>query len=143
MINKSRNRSGLLCYQLAEQPTSKSRVEELEQIDLASHCAFRWPEHFGLQFHVANESKASPQYRGKLARMGLKKGVSDWLVLVPAHGRPYMVLELKRARKKDSTISKEQRDFLLSTESVGAFAVVAYGYRAALQAITDYFGGKC
>lgn len=142
MITKKRNKSGVLCYWLTDQPKTKSRTEDCEQIDLVSHCKRYWSEQSSLMFHVPNESKVPAHYRAKLGSMGILKGASDWMILIPSNGRPYMALELKRSRKKDSSVSKEQTKFLLDAESVGAFAVVCYGHKAALQAIDDYLSGR-
>lgn len=140
MITKKHNRAGILCYWDTEAQNTKSRLEEYEQIDLVSHFRHRWPGPGKLSFHPINESKSAPQYRAKLNKAGILKGASDWIILYPAGFHPYMVLELKRANKKEAaTISQEQKEFLLAAESVTAFACVAYGYKAALVAIEEYF----
>jgi len=46
-----------------------------------------------LIFHVANERKAAPQYHVKLKRLGVLKGVADFLVF-PVDGRKFAI-ELK------------------------------------------------
>ena len=141
MITSSKNKSGILCYWHEQLNASKvkSPLEHIEQINLVAHCRQKWPDEFELMLHVPNESDVPVQYRNKLSKCGILKGASDWLILVPAHGRPYAVIELKRLRKRDSSISKEQVQFLLNAGSVGAFACAAYGYKAALKAINDYF----
>ncbi len=145
MIVKKRNHANILCYWDEQLNASKvkSPKEYIEQINLVAHSSQRWIEVAELGMHPVNESDVPVQCRVKLNKCGLLKGASDWVILYPAHGRPYMALELKRSRKRDSSISKEQVNFLLNTESVGAFSCVAYGYVAALQAIEDYFANKC
>lgn len=144
MIIKKINKSGVLCYwdEYLNASKIKSTFEHVEQINLVAHCRQIYPEQFKLMLHVPNESDVPVQYRAKLNKCGILKGASDWLILVPANLRSYMVLELKRSRKRDSSISKDQVKFLLDAQSVGAFSCVAYGYKAALQAIDDYFSGK-
>ena len=147
MIIAKRNRSNILCYwdDALNASKVKSPKETLEQKQLKSHCEIKWPKEYAMMFHIINESGASGDghYGGILNALGRKKGVSDWLVLVPnGYGKPYMVLELKRSRKEDSGIKKEQKEFLLNAESFNGHAVVAYGFKAALKAIKDYFDNK-
>ncbi len=142
MIISAKNKHGILCYWDEKLNASKvkSPKEYIEQINLVAHSSRRWVEVAEMGMHPVNEADIPVRYRVKLNKCGLLKGASDWIILYPANGRPYMVLELKRSKKSESAaISKEQKAFLLNAESVGAFACVAYGYIAALQAIEDYF----
>ena len=83
-------------------------------------------------FHVANEGAFSPQHRDSLSRSGVRAGVSDYVILHRTkQGHPFALIELKRSRKRDSSISKEQVDFLLSREKQGGFCCIAYGAKAA------------
>jgi hypothetical protein len=89
-------------------------------------------------FHVVNESggKSSKQYGDMLNRQGRKKGVPDWHVMIPRNDYHGLYVELKQA--STGSLSKEQKDFLLHQQSLGYKCVVAYGFRAALEAIKDY-----
>tara|TARA_R110000772_G_scaffold123063_5_gene229282 strand:- start:7569 stop:7997 length:429 start_codon:yes stop_codon:yes gene_type:complete len=140
MIKSERNKNNILCYwdEVFNASKVKSPLEHIEQINLVAHCRRRWPKEFNLMLHVPNESNVPVQYRNKLSKCGLLPGASDWLILWPSNGKPYMVLELKRSRKRDSSVSKDQVDFLSNAEYVGAFACVAYGYKAALKSIEEY-----
>ena len=140
MIKSARNKQGVLCYWDDKLNASKvkSSLEHIEQQNLVAHCSVKWPKQFLLMFHPINESDVDVRYRVKLAKCGLMKGVSDWLILYPSNGKPYLVIELKRSRKQDSSIKKEQIDFLLNAEYVGADACVCYGYKAALHVIEEY-----
>lgn len=142
MIIKKHNRAGILCYWDDSVQNITSRKEKFEQIDLVSHSKIR-PEVQDLGFHPVNESMCDVKHRSNLKKYGLKAGVSDWIILFPVDYHPYMILELKRANKKEAaSISPEQKDFLLNAGRVGAFSVCAYGYLAALEAIDDYFSNK-
>lgn len=140
MIKSAINKAGILCYwdDVLNAIKVKSPLEHIEQINLVAHCKQLWPNEFNVMLHVPNESNVPVQYRAKLSRCGLLKGASDWLILWPSNGRPYMLVELKRSRKKDSAVSNEQVNFLLSAQLVGAEVCVAYGYKAALHAIEKY-----
>jgi hypothetical protein len=78
-------------------------------------------------FHVPNGSKASPQYRRKLAALGLRPGVSD---LVFLHNGEAFALELKRSSR--GVVSEHQNNFLSDWRSAGGHGVVAEGLDEAL-----------
>ena len=94
-------------------------------------------------FHVANEGAFSPQHRDSLTRSGVLSGVSDYVILHRTmEGHPFALIELKRSRKRDSSISKEQVYFLLSRERQGGFCCVAYGAMAAKEIVEWMYKGK-
>lgn len=143
MIKLERNKSGVLCAWSEEENASKqkSRLEKYEGWDFAAYVNHHMPE---LQmFHVANEGAFSPQHRDSLTRSGVRSGVSDYVILHRTlDGHPFALIELKRSRKRDSSISKEQVDFLMSREKQGGFCCVAYGKIASI-AITEWlYKGK-
>lgn len=141
IINKVNNK-GVLCYWDDKLNSSKvkSPREDAEQRQLNSHCSVIWPELSAMMYHVINESggMGSAQYGAALNKLGRKKGIPDWPVMVPSKGYHGLYIELKRSRKKDSAISKEQTKFLLQAESLGYKCVIAYGYKAALKSIEEY-----
>jgi hypothetical protein len=140
IINKENNK-GIMCYwdDVLNASKVKSPLEHIEQINLVSHCNQRWPKEFALMLHPVNEGLIPAQYRAKLNKCGLLKGASDWLILYPSNGFHYMVVELKRSRKKDSSVRIEQSEFILNAVEAGAHGVIAYGFKAALKSIEDYF----
>jgi hypothetical protein len=138
MIKQSKNRAGVTVFALATQPKARSRKEDMEAIDFYQFAIRKYPEVKGLLRHIANERKASVHEHNLLVQQGMEKGTSDYLMLIPNDDHPYFAMELKRARKKDSSVQKEQNEFLLDAESVGAFACIAYGYKAALHALDVY-----
>lgn len=139
MLTIKRNRSGVLTYALTEQPKS-SPVEEIEQINLIQLIRFNLPEVAKLTWHTVNEGKIKPQYRLKLERQGLLSGVADNLCLYHGESHPVWACELKRARNSQSSISKEQTQFLLESERQGHFSCVAYGAYAGWHSLLDYLG---
>lgn len=112
--------------------------EEIEQIN--SVTWFRWnhPELVSLCFHPVNESKVAPQYRAKLSKMGLQPGIPDWVMLVPAGGYPYAVIELKRTDRAKSRLYEDQWKCLNLAAECGAFAAVAYGAEQFKLAVAEY-----
>jgi hypothetical protein len=144
MIIKKRNRSGILCYwdDVLNASNVKSRKEKCEQIDLNSFCKADFSDIYPMMWHTVNEGKRDSFYGAMLSKRGKKPGIPDWVVLIPAPGYTALLIELKRSRKSDSSIPKEERDFILIAEKFGVCVVVAYGYIAALEAINDYFSNK-
>lgn len=135
-ITVTTNRAGLTIYKPATKQVD--RLEKVEQMDLNRYCAKLWPTEYQSMWHTINESggSGSAQYGAMLNSMGRKKGVTDWLVMIPRCEYHGLFIELKRCHS--GTISNEQRSFMLRQESLGYRCVVAYGFRAALKAIEDY-----
>ena len=130
------NRAGLTIYKPATKQVD--RKEKYEQMDLNNYCKKLWPDEYQSMWHTINESggSGSAQYGAMLNKMGRKKGVADWLVMIPKGEYHGLFIELKRCHS--GSISKEQKAFILRQESLGYRCVVAYGFRAALKAIEDY-----
>lgn len=143
MIKLERNKSVVLCAWSEEENASKqkSRIEKYEGWDFAAYVNYHYPE---LQmFHAANEGAFSPQHRDSLTRSGVRSGVSDYVILHHTlQGHPFALIELKRSRKRDSSISKEQVDFLLSRENQGGFCCAAYGKNSAIAIVEWLYKGK-
>lgn len=143
MIKLERNKSGVLCAWSEEENARKvkSREEKFEAYDLAAYINYHHQE---LQmFHVANEGAFSSGHRNHLSRSGVRSGVSDYVILHRTlGGHPFALIELKRSRKRDSSISKEQVDFLLSRERQGGFCCVSYGKNAAIAIVEWLYKGK-
>lgn len=143
MIKLERNKYGVLCAWSEEENASrqKSRIEKYEGWDFAAYVNHHMPEL--MMFHVANEGAFSPQHRDSLTRSGVRSGVSDYVILHRTlECQPFALIELKRSRKRDSSISKEQVDFLLSREQQGGFCCVAYGATAAKAVAEWLYKGK-
>ena len=143
MIKLERNKSGVLCAWSEEENASKqkSRLEKYEGWDFAAYVNHHYPE---LQmFHVANEGSFSKQNRDSLTRSWFRSGVTDYAILHRTlDGHTFALIELKRSRKRDSSISEEQVDFLLSREQQGGFCCIAYGAKAAKAIIEWMYKGK-
>lgn len=136
-----RNRSGVLCVWCDELATNPSRKEKAEQIDLFAQVDSRWPQ--AMAFHTVNEGHKNVQYNVDLKRQGMRSGVSDLIIPYRFGDYPFVCIELKRANKKESSsITKEERDFLLATEANGALAFAAYGYQAAMWMLFNAEAGK-
>ncbi len=85
-------------------------------------------------FHARNEGKRSYQQVARQKAEGMTKSVSD--IIIP--GAPTFVCELKR---KDHTKSKWQDgqiEYLENCKANGAFACVALGWEAAMEAYKEW-----
>lgn len=133
-VTIAKNRDGIITYKSAEK--QPKRDEALEQQDLNSHCALLWPVEYESMFHVINEIRANKHFGDLLNRRGRKKGIPDWHVAIPVGVYHGLYVELKQAHA--GTLKAEQKAFLINQQSLGYKCVVAYGFRAALEAIKDY-----
>lgn len=87
-----------------------------------------------MAFHVRNEGKKHRNQYAKEQAEGLTAGASD--IQIP--GCPAFVCELKRKDKTKSRLSKDQKEYLKTAHSLGAFTCVAYGWEQAWEAFEDW-----
>lgn len=83
--------------------------------------------------HIASESSSKAQ-RIKNARMGLKPGLPDFLIILPSTSKGQVVdqlvfVELKRLR--GGRTSPEQKDWIAALNAAGIPAAVCAGFVAA------------
>ena len=96
-----------------------------------------WPVHLATKSFSCSFKKARIRYAG------VRSGVSDYAILHRTlEGHPFALIELKRSRKRDSSISKEQVDFLLSRERQGGLCCAAYGKNTAISIVEWLYKGK-
>jgi hypothetical protein len=88
-----------------------------------------FPEYGAIATHIRNEGKRSMAQVQKQKAEGLTTGTAD--IIIPAN--PPFVCELK-SRSPRATISKEQIEYLLNAQKLGAFACVAIGFEGAIEA---------
>lgn len=83
------------------------------------------PRYPALQWlmHVPNGGRRSRGEAGKLRAMGVRKGVSDWILPFPSPSGRYagLAIELK---SHNGTVSDEQQDFLDDSEAAGWLTAV-------------------
>lgn len=87
-------------------------------------------------FAVPNGGDRHPAVAAKLKAEGVRKGVSDYLLLVPRGTFHGMALELKRV--EGSGLEPEQVEFLERCRARGYHATWARGAEAAFQAVCEY-----
>jgi len=128
MIITERNRAGILCYLQHPQPKSCPK-EDVEQAHLMQLIKAHTPWTATLVWHT-----------DAMAVAGMVSGVADVISVYRGAKHASCAIELKRAMRSKSTISKDQKDFLLAHEEQSGFAAVAYGAYAGWHAWLDYLG---
>ena len=119
-------------------PTTGNPLEAQEQEEFAAWCDAK-----GLLWvHIPNERKATARVMGELERQGMKKGFPDNFI-AESNGKYHgLFIELKRAKKHLSRVSKEQREWVKALNKNGYAAYVCYGAEAAKKVVLEYFGEK-
>lgn len=101
--------------------------------------------------HVANERRTSKARGGKLKKMGVRAGVSDFIIFYPCGGYAALIVELKvdagtyekgKWKSKKSYPSKTQREFLLKTQAVGYAVDVVWTVDDFHRLVDAYMSGK-
>lgn len=114
--------------------------EETDQISYGLWMQHSFPD--VLWFHVPNETgtRSGPQFVEKRRRMGVRRGVSDNVILTHGINHKCGLIELKRRDKTKSTVSKSQNQVLEAAVAEGHFGAIAYGLDEIKKATLFYFG---
>lgn len=90
--------------------------------------------------HVANERMASVQYKKKLKALGTYAGFPDLMIFLPHR---ILYVEMKRADKKVSKVSREQKEWIefLNMFDEGS-ARVCYGSGEAINFVRSQLGRR-
>lgn len=111
----------------------KCPTEEAEQITFFNEVRMLWPDTIGrIAIHVRNEGKFTVQQRQRQKLSGMVCGASD--ISIP--GCPSFICELKRQDHTMSVWQAGQVEYLEAAKANGAFVCVAFGYVAALEAVS-------
>ena len=108
--------------------------EEREQAVLAQYL-----DRLGVHwFHTPNETKATPQYLGKRARLGVKPGVPDVLITTPPPCGGYVgaAIELK-STLPSARVSESQREWIAKLETDRWAARVCRGAGEAIEFVRE------
>lgn len=88
-------------------------------------------------FRIGNEDNNSAARGARAKAMGLKRGVADILLPVPAHGMHGLWIEMKYGRGKQS---QEQIAFMYAMRAAGYAYCLAYGWQEAARIINLWMG---
>lgn len=109
--------------------------EGAEQVTFFNQLRKIYPDTFGaVAVHVRNEGKKTPAQIQKEKSEGLVSGAPD--IMIP--GNPAFLCELKRQDHTKSVWQPGQEPYLLAAVELGAFACVAFGWVAAMEAFNHW-----
>ena len=92
-----------------------------------------------LMYHIPNEAKRSPAGGYYMKQQGMKRGVPDICLPVPAHHYTALYIEMKR--RDGGRVSNEQHGWIQALNRVGNLAVVCHGWDEARMVILEYLRG--
>jgi hypothetical protein len=109
---------------------------------IVSEAWCRWlslfhPEAWERTFHVPNE-RAEGSQRILLSKIGVKNGVSDYIMLMPRGKYHGFVLEIKKEGATESDVTETQRAFLQQCANDGYYACVGIGLDQAMLRTDTY-----
>ena len=114
----------------------KCPTETAEQVTFFNLLRRDYPEIGKIALHIRNEGKRTVQQAMRQKSEGMVTGASD--IVIP--GCPAFVCELKRADHTQSRWQDGQIEYLEACKNNGAFVCVAFGYKAALEALKEWIG---
>lgn len=118
-----------------EYRNKKCPLEVTEQITFVNEVRRRYPDTYGKVItHIRNEGKRSAQAAMRHKAEGMTKGASD--IIIP--GCPSFVCELKRQDRTLSQWKEGQLKYLTTSENLGAFSCVAFGWEAAMEGFNEW-----
>jgi hypothetical protein len=109
-------------------------------MDLVRMHEGRYPALITGLIHVPNEGKRTQAQHGFLVGLGMRKGVSDLLLLRARHGFHGLAMELK-APGKLGTADKEQKAFLAQQQAEGWLSCLCDDPVAAWSLLVWYIAG--
>lgn len=115
--------------------------ETAEQQTFFNQLRKQWPQYAAIALHPKNEGKRKGKdfHQLKIDKsMGLNPGASD--IIIP--GGPTLVIELKKQNLQSARWQPGQQEYLIAAADAGAFACVAGGWVAAMQAVEDWHNSR-
>lgn len=114
-------------------------TEHEEQALLIKWFDLQYKDKFIL-FAIPNGGLRNAIVAKKMKKEGVRSGVPDLFLAVPR--KPYGGLFIEMKRAKGGKLSLYQKDMIKSLEEAGYLCIVAKGFEAAKQAITEYLNDK-
>lgn len=89
-------------------------------------------------YAIPNGGKRNAREAARFKRQGVKAGVSDLHLALPAGGKSGLWIEMKQPDKKKASVSKSQKDWINRMSLAGYEAKICYGFDEAKLAIEEY-----
>ena len=112
----------------------KCPTESAEQITFFNWLRREYPDVAIVATHIRNEGRRSHAQTARQKAEGMRSGQADIIIA----GAPTFVCELKRADRTQSKWQDDQQEYLIQAASMGAFACVALGHKAAIEAFKEW-----
>lgn len=93
-------------------------------------------------FHVPNEGKRDEWYAKALGRIGLTRGVLDYVFLVANEKYHGLIIDMKRIDERYKKKKPEQEAFIENAFKRGYYGSYAYGCADAIKIYTDYINNR-
>lgn len=116
-----------------EKQKGKQPSESAEMITFFSEFRKRYPHMAKMAIHIRNEGKRTVNQTARHKAEGMVKGASDIIII----GAQAFCCEMK-SKSATAKVSKEQIEWLEQADDNGAFACIAYGFEAALEAVEEW-----
>lgn len=122
----------------------------MNQIEHKEQCALmKWwhftHQSFGvseqLLFAIPNGGQRSAITAKNLQAEGVRAGVPDLMLAVPAFGFNGLFIEMKR--EQGGVVSQHQKEFIEILNKIGYLAIVCHGWIEAKCEIEEYLKGFC
>lgn len=113
----------------------KCPKEVMEQVTFFNQLRDKYPDSYGLiAVHNRNEGKKTVHQVVREKAEGMATGAPD--IMIP--GNPAFLCELKRKDHTLSALQPGQEPYLRASQGVGAYACIAFGWEAAMDAFNHW-----
>jgi hypothetical protein len=113
----------------------KARSEHQEQTLVVQILRLEYPDVEALLFAIPNGGHRHPGVGAKLKAEGVKAGIPDLFLAIPAHEYHGLFIEMK---KPGGATSKAQLEWHQALRDQGYKVAIAYGHEEALEIIEEY-----
>lgn len=113
----------------------KRQIEHNTQCALTEYCYYNYPNE--PWFSVPNAGARSPRAGLYYKREGLRKGVLDFMFLVPRKGYHGLIMEIKT---ETGRLTPEQKWFVEAFEKQGYLVKIPRSIDQAISAVKEYMG---
>lgn len=122
-----------------EPETPGRPTEDQEQAEVVRWANGRpWGEWL---FHIQNEGTWSKRRGQRGKALGIRRGVPDLFLPIPAGGYHGLWIEMKRTGGRMSDVRREQRVWIDNLRRMGYRAEVCFGAKDAIGVLTEYEEG--
>lgn len=93
-------------------------------------------------FHIPNEGERNEWERKKQHDQGLRSGIPDYMLAIPASGYNGLFIEMKRSGTQNHARRESQQAWIDKLNHIGYRAVFCHGADEAIKQVKDYLNGQ-